>query len=152
MGPATWREQRPGDPTFVLAPTPPPGLGVLAQSPRVITRGLWIVYSLLTTPFAHLIGPKPVAWVTNCVIIWLPIRSRGSWIVPLLGSGCSSYEMDRLRLQKTPSVSWQCALGTCSTSGFSPNPPTPRREHAGPAGLLKSLLYENPTQMDKMNL
>lgn len=86
MGPTTQREQRPGDPTFVLAPTPPPGLGVLAQNPRVIARGLWIVYSLLTTPFAHLIVPKPVAvaGVTNCETIWLPVRSRGSWIVLLL--------------------------------------------------------------------
>lgn len=62
-------------PLLVLAPTSPPGLGVLAHSLRVITRGLWIVYSSLTTLFAHLIGSKPVACVTNCVAIWLLVSS-----------------------------------------------------------------------------
>lgn len=69
-------------PSLVLAPTLPPGLGVLAHSLRVITRGLWIVYSSLTTLFAHVIGPKPVAWVTNCGAIWLPVSSGAA-------EGCS---------------------------------------------------------------
>lgn len=110
---------------------------------------------MLTTPFAHLIGPKPVAWATNCVIIWLPVRSRGSWIVPLLGSGCSSYGMVE-RGQASAAENAFRVLAVCPWDLLNlrilPQPSNPRREHAGPAGLLKSLLYENPTQMDKMNL
>lgn len=147
MGPATWREQRPGDPTFVLAPTPPPGLGVLAQSPRVITRGLWIVYSLLTTPFAHLIGPKPVAWVTNCVIIWLPIRSRGSWIVPLLGSGCSSYEMVK-RGQASAAENTFRVLAVCPWNLLNlrilPQPSNPPQGACRPSGTPKIPALREP--------
>lgn len=40
--------------------------------------GIWVVYSLLTTLFAHLIGPKPVAGVTNCAAIWHAV-SRQRW-------------------------------------------------------------------------
>jgi hypothetical protein len=42
-------------PTFSLAP----GLAALEQS---VIMGIRIIYSSLTTLFAHLIGPKPVAW------------------------------------------------------------------------------------------
>lgn len=53
-----------GRPHLLLPAPPPAGSAVLERSLGT-TVGNWTVYFLLTVLFAHLIGPKPMARVTN---------------------------------------------------------------------------------------
>ena len=102
------KEEAPGS---LLLWLPPLGLDVLEQILSVI-MGIWIVYSLLTTLFAHLIGSKPVAWVT--------VQQFGMWwegssgMTAQRGLTCSNQALGAILTQKQSSdgatallMSWQ---------------------------------------------